>query len=134
MSFSEFFRKIFMIFVRSQRDSFFLRPKKVRRRALQTTKSELTLIAAAGNHGAQQKLKGGIQHARCHGNAEHVVKECPEKIFLDVFHNGARKLDSIRHSGQASAYQDTVGRFLGNLCTGSDGDGGRSKRKRRGRR
>ena len=54
-----YFRKILMIFVRSQRDSFFLRPKKVRRRALQTTKSELTLIAAAAIMGLSKSLKAG---------------------------------------------------------------------------
>ena len=40
------------------------------------------------DHGVQENAESGIQCARCHGNAQAVIEECPEQIFPDIADGG----------------------------------------------
>jgi hypothetical protein len=73
------------------------------------TETELKLIAARGDHGAQEQAEEGIQHACRDRHAERVVDEGEEQVLSDVRHRDEAELTRADDSDQVTLHQRDAG-------------------------
>ena len=74
-------------------------------------------------HGVQGQAEGD-EHTGSQRDADDVVDERPEQVFVDVAQGGAAQPDGGGHIGEPGVHQDHIGRVNGNIGTGADGDAG----------
>ena len=75
-----------------------------------------------GQHGAQFPAEGGVKHPGGNGDADGIIKECPEKILLDVAQDAAGKLQGGGDIGGVAVHQHDIGGVDGDIGAGTDGD------------
>ena len=73
-------------------------------------------------HRVHLELEGGVEHARRDGNADGVVEERPEEVFLDVADDRAAQLHGGRDVEKVTAHQHNIRRLDGDVRTGTDGN------------
>ena len=71
--------------------------------------------------GVQGQAKGD-EHTGCKGDADGVVEEGPEQVFVNVAQSGAAQANGGGHVAQAAVHQYHVGGVNGNVSTGTDGN------------
>ena len=76
-----------------------------------------------GNHRVQRDAKAG-EHARRQRDADGVVEERPEQVFVNVAHHRAGQPHGGRHIGQITAHQHHIGGVQCHVRTGADGNAG----------
>ena len=73
-------------------------------------------------HRVHLELEVGVEHARRDGNADGVVEERPEEVFLDVADDRAAQLHGGRDVEKITAHQHNIRRLDGDVRTGTDGN------------
>ena len=74
-------------------------------------------------HGVQGQAEGD-EHTGGQRDADDVVDERPEQVFVDVAQGGAAQPNGGGHIGEPGVHQDHIGCVNGNIGTGTDGDAG----------
>ena len=62
------------------------------------------------------------EHARCQGNTDGIVEECPEQILADIREGCPAQSDGGGYVGQTALHQNHIRRVDGDIRTGTDGD------------
>ena len=75
-----------------------------------------------GQHGAELPAQQGIEHPGGNGNADAIIKECPEEVLLDIAQDAAGKLQGGGNIGGIAVHEDNIGRIDGDIGAGTDGD------------
>ena len=75
-----------------------------------------------GQHGAELPAQQGIEYPGGNGNADAIIKECPEEVLLDIAQDTAGKLQGGGNIGWVAVHEDNIGRIDGDIGAGTDGD------------
>ena len=75
-----------------------------------------------GQHGAELPAQQGIEHPGGNGNADAIIKECPEEVLLDIAQDAAGKLQGGGNIGGVAVHEDNIGGVDGDIGAGTDGD------------
>ena len=74
------------------------------------------------HHGVHLQPEGGVPAPGGDRNADDIVEERPEQVFLDVADGGLAQFDGAGHIQQIVFHQYDIGGFHGHVGTRPDGD------------